>query len=123
MENIYSIICIPHGIDTYIYYINNGERHLCNKEKMKKIVKESCPDINNQIYYFFDRNMSFLLNVQDKSIKEIIPTVDENSIREKILKSPDFSSYKKDSNTESIKSQDTIAGLLEKISHSKIFNY
>jgi len=92
MNSIDTIEVIPFSTRTCKYYINGGERHLCNYDKLRKMLFDSSPTLVYDIIYYLDRKMSFLLDVKNKKIYEIKPdeAIVEAQMREEVfyLKNP-----------------------------------
>ena len=71
MNSIDTIEVVPFSVTSCKYYINGGERHLCNYETLRKMLFDACPTLVYNIIYYLDRKMSFILDVKEKKIYEI----------------------------------------------------
>lgn len=83
-----TILVLPYSPTLWAYYINEGERHILNAEKLTKTINPFVPELALEIYKKMQRLEPFLLNIEEKSIIAIGPDPLEEKNLKKIDRKP-----------------------------------
>lgn len=72
MKNVIESVLVIAYNPTYCkYFINNGEQHLCNYDKLRELLMGITPTLALQIEYFIERKLSFFISVNELNIQEV----------------------------------------------------